>query len=153
MVRMESIQDQLKHLAEHLLDTGGFELVDVVVKGGGNNRLIQFFIDREGGISVSDCAALTQSFTDLLDREGILEGTYRLEVSSPGLDRPLRTERDFQKNVGREVMVDFLNDGTPNRFTGTVLQTGNRQVQFKTDSGILSIPFASVIKAKIKLKW
>ncbi len=143
----------MKRLVEPFLDTRGFELVDVAVKGEGYNRLVQFFVDQEGGITVSDCAVLTQSLIELLDREGILEGVYRLEVSSPGLDRPLRTERDFRKNVGREIEVDFLSHGASCRLTGTVLQVGDGQVQFKTVSGIRCMPFASVVKAKIKLKW
>ncbi|HEX9935311.1 MAG TPA: ribosome maturation factor RimP, partial [bacterium] len=108
---MESQYERLKQLTDRLLSDEGFDLVDVLLKGSGTRQLVQVFADREGGITVEDCARLNRLLASIFDRDTVFDCPYRLEVSSPGLDRPLKTERDFRHALGREVEIDFLRGG------------------------------------------
>ena len=83
----------------------GFELVDLEFKGGGNGAVLQVFIDGPDGITLDDCALVSQHVSAILDVEDPIPGEYNLEISSPGLDRPLRREAHFDKYAGCEIKV------------------------------------------------
>lgn len=150
---VEPIQHQLKEMAERACEEAGFELVEVAVKGGRGNRLVQFFIDREDGLPIEDCAQMTRSFSECIEHQSILDGFYRIEVSSPGLDRPLVTARDFRKNIGKDVDMNYLIENQPRQLIGTVADVEDGKILLKTGEGIVFVPLQSVVKAKIKLKW
>ncbi|MFX0211506.1 MAG: ribosome maturation factor RimP, partial [Candidatus Hodarchaeota archaeon] len=97
-------------MVQSTLENEGFELVDLVVRGKNSSRVLQFFVDHERGITLDDCVHLNRKLSNLLDSEAeqIELGSYSLEVSSPGLDRPLKTEKDFQRNIGRTVSLMFF---------------------------------------------
>ena len=82
-----------------------FELVDVEFVKEGSNRYLRLYIDKEGGITVNDCEAISRPFSDLLDVEDYIEESYILEVSSPGLGRPLKKDKDFKRHLGDEVEI------------------------------------------------
>jgi ribosome maturation factor RimP len=150
---MESIQERLKELAGRVFSAHGFELINADVKGGGSRRIIQLVADREGGITAEDCARLSHALSTVLDQEDAFNGFYRLEVSSPGLDRPLQSERDFKKALGRNIKVNAVTGGTPNQVTGCLKRVDQNRIWIETESGTVDIPLPSVVKAKIKLKW
>ncbi|MEN7342552.1 MAG: ribosome maturation factor RimP [Pseudomonadota bacterium] len=83
----------------------GFELVDLEFKGGGGSSVLQVFIDGPNGITLDDCAMVSQHVSAILDVEDPIPGEYNLEISSPGLDRPLRREAHFEKYAGAEIKV------------------------------------------------
>jgi ribosome maturation factor RimP len=150
---MGSVEEHLKELAEQLFSAQGFELVDASVIGHRGRTFVQVTADREGGITVDDCARLSRALSAVLDREDLFNGFYRLEVSSPGLDRPLKTARDFRKALGRDVKVDAVSGGRTNQVTGCLKQVDQDQIWIETESGTLTLPLPSVVHAKIKLKW
>lgn len=83
----------------------GMEIVLAEIKGGGNRSVVRIFIDQPGGISLSDCERFSKRFSVLLDVEDFVPFSYVLEVSSPGLDRPLTGEKDFERFVGKSARV------------------------------------------------
>ena len=85
------------------MEDKGFELVDVEYVKEGGNWYLRAYIDKPGGITVDDCEVISRSLSDKLDEEDFIEGAYILEVSSPGLGRPLKKEKDFVRNMGQEV--------------------------------------------------
>jgi ribosome maturation factor RimP len=147
---MESIEERLKELAGRVFASQGFELVDACMKGGGGSRLLQLVADREGGITVDDCARLSHALSSVLDQDGLFDSPYRLEISSPGLDRPLRNEGDFRKALGRDVRVETADK---KQAIGRLSRVEQGRIWIETEDGSVDLPLPSVVNAKIKLKW
>jgi len=115
----ETIRQSIAEIVEPLLQMQGFDLVELQLQQRKGQWLIRVFADAEGGISLEDCQRLSRDIGQAFDAEDLIATSYVLEVSSPGLDRPLRTTRDFQRQRQRMVTV-FLN--SPHM--GQVQQTG-----------------------------
>jgi ribosome maturation factor RimP len=92
-------------VARRVTEGRGFDLVDVEVKNAPGGRLVRLYVDRPGGIGLDDLQSVSEEISAVLDVEDPLSGSYTLEVSSPGLDRPLKDEADFRRAVGRLVKV------------------------------------------------
>ena len=104
---------------------------------------------RDGGISLGDCASLNQRLGDLLDTHNIIQGSYVLEVSSPGLDRPLKTKNDFLRCLDKEVKL-FLNEAINGKIEidGVIYKVKDELVIIDTRDGTLQIPLSKIVKAK-----
>lgn len=105
MSRREQYEARTESLLLPIVDGLGFELVDVEYVKEGGSWYLRAYIDKEGGITVDDCEAVSRAFSDILDREDYIDDSYIFEVSSPGLGRPLKKEKDFRRNMGAELEV------------------------------------------------
>ncbi len=105
MSRHEEYEQRAVQLLEPILMSMDFELVDVEYVKEAGSWYLRSYIDRPGGITVDDCEAVSRQFSDLLDREDFIQDSYIMEVSSPGLDRPLKKEKDFERSLGRDVEI------------------------------------------------
>ena len=103
MSKREVYEQKTEELITPFVEDKGFELVDVEYVKEGGNWYLRAYIDKPGGITVDDCEVISRSLSDKLDEEDCIEGAYILEVSSPGLGRPLKKEKDFVRNMGQEV--------------------------------------------------
>ena len=103
MSKREGYEQKTEELITPFVEDKGFELVDVEYVKEGGNWYLRAYIDKPGGITVDDCEVISRSLSDKLDEEDFIEGAYILEVSSPGLGRPLKKEKDFVRNMGQEV--------------------------------------------------
>lgn len=97
--------EKLKDIAERILASLGMELVDIEYKREGRQMILRFFIDKRGGISLDDCADVSRELSAILDVEDIVPGKYILEVSSPGLNRPLKRESDYLRYLGKLIKI------------------------------------------------
>ena len=88
-----------------IVETKGFELVDVEWVKEGANWYLRAYIDKPGGITVNDCEDVSRAFSDILDEQDFIEDSYIMEISSPGLDRPLKKEKDFKRSLGKLVEI------------------------------------------------
>ena len=95
------MKQRQKELLQPLVDAHGFELVDVEYVKEAGNWYLRAYIDKENGITVDDCEEVSRALSDLLDEEDFISENYILEVSSPGLDRPLKKEKDFARSSAR----------------------------------------------------
>ena len=106
--KRELYETKTEELVQPLVDANNFELVDVeFVKEAGTNYL-RIYIDKEGGITIDDCEIISRAFSDILDEKDYIEETYILEVSSPGLGRPLKKDKDFARSIGEEVDIKLF---------------------------------------------
>jgi len=103
--QLKPLDARITTLAEQIAAGMGLEIVLVEVKGGGQRSIVRIFIDQPGGVSLADCERFSKRFSVALDVEDWIELSYVLEVSSPGLDRPLVKEKDFARFSGRNVKV------------------------------------------------
>ena len=105
MSKREQYEQQTEELLLPIVERHGFELVDVEYVKEAGNWYLRAYIDKPGGITVDDCEVVSRAFSDVLDEKDYIEDTYIFEVSSPGLGRPLKKDKDFQRNLGEEVEV------------------------------------------------
>ena len=105
MSRREDYEQQTEALLEPIVEELGFELVDVEYVKEGGTWYLRAYIDKPGGIAVDDCEAVSRRFSDILDEKDYIEDSYIFEVSSPGLGRPLKKEKDYVRNMGKEIEI------------------------------------------------
>ena len=136
-----------------VLDDLNVELVDFALHGVSRNQVLRVFIDTETGVSVDECKRVSRAISDVLDIEDIIPNRYRLEVSSPGIDRPLKTERDFRRNLNRNVQIVYQADETQYPLQGKITAVHAGNVILETKQKTAEIPIQAIEKAKIVLKW
>lgn len=105
MSKREQYEQKTEELLLPIIESNGFELVDVEYVKEAGTWYLRAYIDKPGGISVDDCEVVSRAFSDILDEEDYIEDTYIFEVSSPGLGRPLKKEKDFARSIGEEVEI------------------------------------------------
>lgn len=105
MSKRETYETRTEELITPILDRMNFELVDVEYVKEGGTWYLRAYIDKEGGITVNDCEAVAREINEILDREDFVEDSYVFEVSSPGLGRPLKKEKDYIRSMGKEVEI------------------------------------------------
>jgi len=146
----QGIQEELTVLISSFLRERSLDFVDLTYRMEGKSAVLKVLVDRpEGGITLDECSELNRQISELLDQRDILSQKYILEVSSPGIDRPLKTEGDFRRALNREVRF-FLNVPVDGRteISGVVKFVGAASVSIDTDSGILEIEYVNIVKAK-----
>ena len=105
MSKREVYEQKTEAILLPIMEKHGFELWDVEYVKEGGNWYLRAYIDKPGGIMVDDCEAVSRELSDILDEQDFIEESYILEVSSPGLGRPLKKERDFERSLGEEVEI------------------------------------------------
>ncbi len=127
--------DQLKELAESVLARTDFFLVDAEVKGG-SDTIIWVYIDAEDrGVNMDECAKISNELSFVMDAHELINGKYRLNVSSPGLSRPLTDRRQYPKNEGRKARVKFKSDGEYQKLEGVLQQVEESQIIIELEDG------------------
>lgn len=144
------IHDSILHLIEPVALQNGVELVDVDITTEHGQRVLRAFIDKEGGVTVDDCATLSGYFEDVLDMSEALTGRYVLEVSSPGLHRPLRTALHFQKAVGQKIqLVTHEKINGRKNYKGLLKSADETQVTLEIDDSDYVLPLKEIQKANV----
>jgi len=103
--KRESYEKKTEEILIPLVEEYGYELVDVEYVKEGGTWYLRAYIDKPGGISIEDCEMVSRRLSDILDEKDYIDDSYILEVSSPGLGRPLKKEKDFKRSIGKEVEV------------------------------------------------
>lgn len=151
---MQTFEAKIDTLIEPILAEAGVELVELALKGVPGNRVIQIFIDvAEGRVTVGQCQSVSRQVAAIFEEEDFIDGKYRLEVSSPGVERPLKTARDFQKNIGRQVTVKYWLGDDKKTLQGKIEAVDDVAVQVSVGKQVTKIPLEMIRKAKIVLKW
>lgn len=101
MSKKEEYEQKAEQLLLPIIEAHGFELVDVEYVKEAGNWYLRSYIDKPGGITVDDCEIVSRAFSDKLDEEDFIEDSYIMEVSSPGLGRPLKKEKDYARSMGK----------------------------------------------------
>ncbi|NMC74858.1 MAG: ribosome maturation factor RimP [Geobacteraceae bacterium] len=153
------VTEQVEALARPLVSSLGMELVELEYKREGRQMVLRLYIDKEGGVTLDDCAAVSRELSAVLDVEDTIPGRYTLEVSSPGLNRPLKTRSHFEAYAGRLVKIrtfETLPDDAGNSrktFLGELLGMEGDLIRVKLREGqTASIPFAAVAKANLEFE-
>ncbi|ADW19045.1 protein of unknown function DUF150 [Desulfobulbus propionicus DSM 2032] len=142
----------IQGFAEPLLADMGMELVEVQFRREGHGWVLRFFIDKEGGITIDDCADVSREISAYLEVEDLIDHAYHLEVSSPGLERPLRKKEDFHRFIDRLIRVKLREPlGEQKVLTGTLLGMEGDTVLLALDSETVRIDWENISKARLTL--
>lgn len=147
----EELVKELNELIGSCLSRQNLELVDFIYRYEGNKLVLMILADRPcGGITLGECALLNRQLSDLLEEKNIIAGNYVLEVSSPGLDRCLKTQKDFSRCLNKEA-VFFLNDLVSGKFQwqGVISKVDGASVFIDHSGQVLEIPLIKINKARL----
>ena len=142
-------------LAEPLLTEYGMELVDVEFQFERGKWILRIFIDKRGGITIDDCASISRELGDLIEAENIIDLTYVIEVSSPGLNRPLKKEDDFIHSVGKTVQLRMSRPVKGRRnFSGYLADIKEGRITLIMDDNYrVELPLNEIDKARLKYEF
>jgi ribosome maturation factor RimP len=146
--------DRMRPVIEDKLAQMGFELYDIRFSYAGPRSLLRVFIDKDGGVTIGDCEAASNELSAVLDVEEFLTTPYRLDVSSPGIDRPLKTEKDFRRAAGRTILAEIsAENGKRQTVRGKVLGCADGTVRLECGKEHCEIPVTDIAKAKIEISF
>jgi ribosome maturation factor RimP len=150
------VASKIEEIAQRVVESEGMELVEVEVKGGGNQRMVRIWIDKPEGITHADCELVSQQVGTILDVEDVVPGgRYTLEVSSPGIERKLLRPRDYERFQGKKVKI-ALRDPIEGRrhWEGVLANFENSLVTLEAAPGkLIQFPLEQVQKANLKFDW
>ena len=142
---------QLEPIIAPVVTGHGYELVEVEFKTELGGWILRVFIDKEGGVSLEDCASVSRELSAVLDVEDVIPQHYSLEVSSPGLDRPLKKEADFARFVGKKAKIRTRHPVGESRrnFSGTLVAVESGKVKIDVGDQVCEVPVDDVEKANL----
>ena len=143
---------KLDNIIQPLLTDLGIELVELQYSKG-KRTSVRVFIWEDGGISLDRCTAISRQISDILERKDVIAGKYFLEVSSPGLDRPLKTKRDFERQCGRMLKAVIQIGEKTKQIKGKIESVDDAGVSIKTEQGMEQTPFSEIVSAKVVVEF
>lgn len=143
-------EQNLREIAEPILQEEDLFLVDVVIKGSVVSQKVLLLADGKNGISIDQCGRVSRKLGNLIEEKGLMDNSYTLEVSSPGLDFPLKLIQQYHKNVGRILAIE-LDDG--HSIEGELLGVGEENIQIKIKEEKREYPFEKIKQSKVKISF
>jgi ribosome maturation factor RimP len=153
-LKSETLLQEVREVIEPILQSQGFELVDLEYQRESRGWVLRIYLDREGGITLDDCTGVSHEVGAVLEVKDVIPNAYVLEVSSPGLTRPLKKPEDFNRFQNRLVKIKLYKplDGRRN-FKGTLLGLEVETVRVEADGQVFEIPLQSIAKANLEIDF
>ena len=146
---LKGLEEKLTALVEPIVAESGFELVELQLVQRKANSLLRLLIDKTGGVTIDDCALISQRVSYQLEVSDPIENRYILEVSSPGLDRPLTTPADFRRKIGETVKLTVQESGRTRETAGEIISVSDDTLTLRTEDGDVRWPLADITRGKI----
>jgi len=150
---MQEQLDKIRELISPVFERMNIHLVDLELRRQVNSLVLSVYADTDSGISLKQITDLTREIEDILDLENPIPGKYRLDVSSPGVDRPLKEIWQFRKNINRKLQVDYQFEGGHKEVIGELTGVNEKEITIKNKNKETKIPFETIKKAVVKIKW
>lgn len=148
------VEKEIFNICERISSDNDGMLIDVVFRGREGNLVIEVFIDREDHMSVEDCATISRLIVDEIEQEDIVKGTFRLDVSSPGTDRPLRFLKQYKKHLNRNFEVILRdNNSDKKKITGKLISIDGDNLIFKEKDSEYPVKFENIQTAKVLITF
>jgi len=149
------ITPDVQQTIESAVERKGTHLVDLAVRGDRGRPVIEVYIDAEKGVTTEICADVSREIASAIDASGLISGQYRLDVSSPGIDRPLKFPWQYAKHAGRLLEVKFRSTAGAEELKGVLLDSSSEsvRVQVKGAADSVEIPFDAIIEARVPSPW
>lgn len=147
---MEYLLDRIRELISPVFTQKNYDLVDMVIRRESGRMILRFLVDRPtGGITIDECAQLNSEISRILDEVDLIQEIFSLEISSPGLDRPLRTRKDFLRKLDKEIRVFVASPiNKKTEFAGRLITVTEEGITLQVDSEEVFIPLDNINKAR-----
>ncbi len=146
--------DRVRGIVDSILLNEGMELVEIEYRRESKGWVLRLYIDKAGGVRLDDCTHISQEVGRSLDVEDFIAIPYTLEVSSPGLTRPLKKEKDFMKYRNQIIKVKTIHPIENRRqFKGKLLGISENRIEIEMDGGVFQITLSNVAKANLEIDW
>ncbi len=154
MALFEQLSEEITALIRPVVEGAGLELVEVQYRQEPAGWTLRISIYKKDGISIDDCAKVSREASHLLEVEDLIPHKYNLEVSSPGLDRALKTERDFERNIDEKVTIIVAGQDEKNKdFVGFIKDVQHGEITVQTETGQEVFPIENIVKAKLVIEF
>ena len=148
------VDKKIGELIDQVIDELNLELVEYDVFQAGKRKILRVYIDKMGGVNVDDCAAVSRKLGALLELEDLIPSAYTLEVSSPGLDRPLKTIKDYQRNYNQMLRMSFDEKVEGKNFLIVeLIEADDENVSVLYQGKLLQISYANILNAKVEVQF
>jgi len=149
-----SIVQKVTQIADPIILEEGLELVDVEYLKAGKNWILRVYIDKPGGVNLDDCQNLSRQLSDLIDINETIATPFTLEVSSPGLDRPLKKVEDYIRFIGKKARIQtFTQIEGQKKFTGIIKSANDSAVTIVAENAVREIPMGKISKARLEIEF
>ena len=151
-MKFENLLQEVRQVVDPFLESQGLELVDLEYQRGSQGWVLRIYLDREGGVSLDDCAGISHEVGAVLEVKDLIPSAYILEVSSPGLTRPLKKPEDFNRFRNQMVKIKLYEplDGRRN-FKGTLLGLEGDRVRVEAEQQVYELPLQRIAKANLEI--
>jgi ribosome maturation factor RimP len=144
---------QLRDVITAAVERKGVHCVDLVIRGDRGKPVLEVFVDTEQGITTEICADVSREVSTAIEQTDLISGPYRLDVSSPGIDRPLTFLWQYRKHAGRRILVKCTAEAGEQSIEGTLVAVGADEITVQTNAGLIVVKFASIVEARIPAPW
>ena len=151
---MMNVVAEIRNLIVPVLEKYRVDLVELALRGKRNSQVLEIFLDGDAGVTTELCADVSREISRVIDQSDLVQGRYSLVVSSPGLHRPLKSLRQFRRNIGKKLEVLVESQNGTERVCGMLLQCNEQGIELQEEKKAnRAIPYESILQAKVMLPW
>lgn len=150
---MDKIKENIVKYSNDLAEKLGYFVIDINFRGDSRKRIIEVFVDAEKNVSADDLAEMSRELNEIIESENLIKESYRLEVSSPGVDRPLKFLKQYPKHLNRNFEVVYKAADSETKFTGKLISAERDELTFQSKDKSILIKFNQIITAKVLISF
>jgi ribosome maturation factor RimP len=150
---MDKIKENIVEISNKIAEKLGYFVIEVILRGDSRKRIVEIFVDAQQNVSADDLAEMSREINSIIEEESIIKESYRLEVSSPGVDRPLKFLQQYPKHINRNFEVVYKSGEEEKKFTGKLKSVERDELIFVSAGKDILIKFNSITTAKVIISF
>ena len=150
---MKLNKDYIFGIFRRIIEQSGFFLIDLVIRGDNKLKIVEVFIDGEKGVTAKDCADISRALSSFIDAENFILDNYRLDISSPGVNKPLKFLQQYHKHLGRKFEIIYSEGNTEIKFEGKLTEIEGDELKFVFAKKEIILNFSKIIIAKVLISF
>ncbi len=150
---MDIIKENISKISEEIAQKFGFFIVEIIFRGDQRKRIIEVFVDGEKNISADDLAQISREINSVIEGQNLIKESYRLDVSTPGVERPLKYLKQFPKHINRNFEITYKSGDVEKTITGKLLGIKGEELTFLSEKNNLIVEFKNITKAKVLISF
>ena len=150
---MDIIKENIIRISSEIAEKLGYFVIEILYRGDNRKRIIEIYIDAEKNINADDLAEISREINSAMEEQDLLKDSYRLEVSSPGVDRPLKFLKQYPKHINRNFEIVYKTSEAENKFTGKLISIERDELTFHSSGKDILIKFNHITTAKVIISF
>lgn len=150
---MDIIKENIVRISNEIAEKLNFFVIDITFRGDNRKKIIEVYVDAEKNIDADNLAEISREINSVIEEQGIIQQAYRLDVSTPGVDRPLKFLKQFPKHINRNFDITYKTGDETKTITGKLLSVEREELMFLSDKKEILIEFKNIITAKVIISF